>query len=224
MDLICGIDEAGRGCIAGSLFVAGVVCERGASEALFALGVADSKKLTRAKRFALESTLLALESTTNLEPILQPRQPRVKIAHFIVQKSAAQIDELGLSTLLAQALEEIMAHFAPICQHFVFDGNSTFGARVGAGITLETLVKGDSLLAPIACASIFAKCAKDAESAELDRIYPHYGLAKHAGYGTKAHYDAIARYGLTPIHRASFIAPKPKKLNGKSPQPSLFAH
>lgn len=209
MDLICGIDEAGRGCIAGSLFVAGVVCVRARSDELFALGVADSKKLSRTKRFALESTLLALESTRGFTPESCALDSGIVIAHHIVQQSAAKIDEQGLSTLLAQALETIMAHFAPICQRFVFDGNTTFGARppqtAPKPISLETLIKGDSLLAPIACASILAKCAKDRESAELDRIYPHYGLAQHAGYGTKAHYEAIARHGISPIHRKSFI-------------------
>lgn len=209
MELICGIDEAGRGCIAGSLFVAGVVCMRARSEELFALGVADSKKLSRAKRFALESTLLALESTSGFLAESFKLDSRLVIAHHIVQKSAAKIDEQGLSAMLAQALEEIMAHFAPICQHFVFDGNTTFGAlppkSISQSISLETLIKGDSLLAPIACASILAKCAKDREGVELDTIHPHYGLAKHAGYGTKAHYEAIARHGLTPIHRKSFI-------------------
>ena len=105
MALICGIDEAGRGCVAGSLFVAGFVCDD--NEDLFALGIKDSKKLSRSKRFALESTL------------------RDNFATHIVQKSAAQIDAQGLSALLRDALQEIMEHFAPLCDRFIFDGNTS---------------------------------------------------------------------------------------------------
>lgn len=185
MGLICGIDEAGRGCIAGSLFIAGFVCEE--EQDLFALGVKDSKKLSRAKRFALESTLCD------------------NFATYVVQKSAAQIDTQGLSVLIKEALEEIMAHFSPLCSRFIFDGSTSFNASPPNGTQLETLIKGDTLVAAIACASIAAKCAKDRESLELDKQFPHYGLAKHAGYGTKAHYEAIKHYGLSPIHRASFL-------------------
>ena len=94
MALICGIDEAGRGCVAGSLFVAGFVCDD--NEDLFALGIKDSKKLSRSKRFALESTL------------------RDNFATYIVQKSAAQIDTQGLSVLIQEALRRlwsILAHY-----------------------------------------------------------------------------------------------------------------
>lgn len=185
MALICGIDEAGRGCVAGSLFVAGFVCDD--NEDLFALGIKDSKKLSRSKRFALESTL------------------RDNFATHIVQKSAAQIDAQGLSALLRDALQEIMEHFAPLCDRFIFDGNTSFNAKPPNGVRLETLVQGDMLVAAISCASIIAKCAKDRESLELDKRFPQYGLAKHCGYGTKAHYEALRHYGLSPIHRASFL-------------------
>ena len=185
MGLICGIDEAGRGCIAGSLFIAGFVCEE--EQELFALGIKDSKKLSKSKRFALESTL------------------RDNFATYVVQKSAEQIDTQGLSVLIKEALEEIMEHFSPLCSRFIFDGNTSFNASPPSGTQLETLIKGDTLVAAIACASIVAKCAKDRESLELDRQFPHYGLAKHCGYGTKAHYEAIKLYGLSPIHRASFL-------------------
>lgn len=185
MGLICGIDEAGRGCVAGSLFIAGFVCEE--KQDLFALGIKDSKKLSQSKRFALESTL------------------RDNFATHIVQKSAAQIDTQGLSVLMREALEEIMEYFSPLCNRFIFDGNTNFNAKSPNGTQLETIIKGDTLVAAISCASILAKCAKDRESLELDKQFPQYGLAKHCGYGTGAHYEAIKHYGLSPIHRASFL-------------------
>lgn len=228
--LICGIDEAGRGCLAGSLFVAGVVCDeevlnQNLSKDLQKMGIKDSKKLSRHKRYELKS---------RLDEILH-------LSHFVVEKTAEEIDTKGLSVCLKEALEAIMqaavsaakneaikkpndrddkvdeevGKSSDICLpredliRFYFDGNSTFGASVPSiesttKISLECIVKGDALVPLISCASIYAKCAKDTQSAQLDKIYPQYDLATNAGYGTKAHIESIARYGLSPIHRASF--------------------
>ena len=223
--LVCGIDEAGRGCLAGSLFVAGVVCDekvldQNLAKDLRKMGIKDSKKLSKKKRYELKSRL---EKISHL-------------SHFVVEKSAEEIDTKGLSVCLKEALEAIMQAVVNVAKaqkasydkanenisesreialgqgdliRFYFDGNSTFGARVpdmdyATKISLECVIKGDELVPLISCASIYAKCAKDTQSAQLDKIYPQYDLATNAGYGTKAHIESIARYGLSPIHRVSF--------------------
>lgn len=226
--LICGIDEAGRGCLAGSLFVAGVACDekvlsQNLSKDLQKMGIKDSKKLSKLKRCELKS---------RLDEILH-------LSHFVVEKTAEEIDTKGLSACLKEALEAIMQAVVSVAKNevikkpndkneelskssdiclpqedlirFYFDGNSTFGASTlsvgrdfATKISLECIVKGDALVPLISCASIYAKCAKDTQSVELDKIYPQYDLATNAGYGTKAHIESIARYGLLPIHRASF--------------------
>lgn len=229
--LICGIDEAGRGCLAGSLFVAGVVCDekvlsQNLSKDLQKMGIKDSKKLSKLKRYELKS---------RLDEVLH-------LSHFVVEKTAEEIDTKGLSACLKEALEAIMQAVISVAKNevikkpndrgdelgkssggdlldlpqenlirFYFDGNSTFGASTlsvgrdfATKISLECIVKGDELVPLISCASIYAKCAKDTQSAQLDKIYPQYDLATNAGYGTKAHIESIARYGISPIHRASF--------------------
>ena len=226
--LICGIDEAGRGCLAGSLFVAGVVCDekvlsQNLSKVLQKMGIKDSKKLSKIKRYELKSRLDEISH----------------LSHFVVEKTAEEIDTKGLSACLKEALEAIMQAVVSVAKNevikkpndkneelgkssdiclpqedlirFYFDGNSTFGASTlsvgrdfATKISLECIVKGDALVPLISCASIYAKCAKDTQSAQLDKIYPQYDLATNAGYGTKAHIESIARYGLSPIHRASF--------------------
>lgn len=232
---MCGIDEAGRGCLAGSLFVAGVVCDekvlnQNLAKDLQKIGIKDSKKLSKKKRYELKSRL---EKISHL-------------SHFVVEKTAEEIDTKGLSVCLKEALEAIMQAVVNVAKNevikksndrddmaddglgkssggdlldlpqedlirFYFDGNSTFGASTlsvgrdsATKISLECIVKGDELVPLISCASIYAKCAKDTQSAQLDKIYPQYDLATNAGYGTKAHIESIARYGLSPIHRASF--------------------
>ena len=229
---MCGIDEAGRGCLAGSLFVAGVVCDekvldQNLAKDLQKIGIKDSKKLSKKKRYELKSRL---EKISHL-------------SHFVVEKTAEEIDTKGLSACLKEALEAIMQAVVNVAKNevikkpndrddmaddglgkssdiclpqedlirFYFDGNSTFGASTlsvgrdfATKISLECIVRGDALVPLISCASIYAKCAKDTQSAQLDKIYPQYDLATNAGYGTKTHIESIARYGISPIHRASF--------------------
>lgn len=176
--VICGIDEAGRGSLAGSLFVCGVLCK--ASDLSGISGINDSKKLSRKTRDSIAQKAV-----------------RAGIPHLVCQYSASDIDSRGISQCLKDALERIMAHFD--AEIYAFDGNTSFGV---AGI--RTIIKGDSKIPQISLASIIAKSHKDAECDMLDRQYPAYNLAKHKGYGTLAHREAIAKYGFSPIHRRSF--------------------
>ncbi len=198
--MICGIDEAGRGCLCASLFVCGVL---GEENTLKNLGIKDSKKLTQSARFAKAQALKELAQVG-------------AIAYKLIEISAQEIDTLALGVCMQKALKEIISHFASFdfkteSKLFLFDGNTTFGLprefvdpHTSACISLQTLIKGDDKNLLIAAASILAKSAKDSQMIELDKIYPQYGFAKHKGYGTKAHIGAIEIFGLTPLHRKNF--------------------
>ena len=176
--VICGIDEAGRGCIAGSLFVCGVVCDEVILREI--AGINDSKKLTRKKRDSIYEIALAQ-----------------KISHFVAKFSAESIDRDGISTCIATALTQIMANLP--AQIYIFDGNTSFGV---SGV--ECVIKGDSKIPQISLASIIAKSLKDKESDELHKIYPQWGFESHKGYGTKEHIEAIKAHGFSAVHRRSF--------------------
>ncbi|WP_257842457.1 ribonuclease HII [Helicobacter sp. 11S02629-2] len=190
MDLFeCGIDEAGRGCIAGSMFVVGVV---GDFKALEALGVKDSKTLSQKRRNALALKLLDAP----------------EVFYYAYKASATKIDAIGLSACLKEALSEIKVYFSLLVdvRAFVFDGNCNYGVE-----GIKTLVRGDGLHPCIKAASILAKYYKDEESRFLDKRFPRYKLAKNKGYLTKEHLEFIKTYGLTEVHRASY---KIKSLQG----------
>lgn len=178
MSVICGIDEAGRGCVAGSLFVCGVACEEAILSKI--AGINDSKKLTRTKR----------DSIYNLALLH-------KIPHFVAKFSAESIDSRGISACMKNALESIRANLN--AQIYLFDGNTNFGVS-----GLECVIKGDSKVVQISLASIIAKSLKDKECDELHKIYPQWGFNKHQGYATKEHIALIKKHGLSPIHRKSF--------------------
>lgn len=190
---ICGIDEAGRGCVGGSLFVCGVILGESFPKKLLSQ-LQDSKKLTQKTRDTLA--------------------PQIKQhARFhLVSKTAQEIDSRGLSLCLKESLQEILAHLkAP---YYLFDGNCSFGIPA-----LHTLIKGDSKVAAISAASILAKNAKDAESLELDSRYPQYGFKSHKGYGTQAHIEAILEFGYCQEHRKTY---RFKKLTQTTKTRSLF--
>ena len=194
--MICGIDEAGRGCICGSMFMCGVL---GTEETLENLGIKDSKKLSESKRKAIAQELQIIAKQHH-------------IAYHIVEKTATQIDSQGLSACLKSALTEITTYFSSQTHTFIFDGNTTFGLTLKAPQTLQTLIKGDSKHLLIGAASILAKVAKDTQMHQLHEQYPHYNLASNKGYGTKAHIQAISQYGYTPFHRRSFAITPTLKL------------
>lgn len=170
---LCGIDEAGRGCLAGSLVMAGVVLT-GVVE-----GLMDSKKLTEKKREFLYPQIL-------------------KNSHYhIVSFSASEVDDLGLSKCLHDGLLKIQKQLQKC--HYLFDGNSTFGVS-----NIETMVKADDKIAEVSAASILAKVTRDREMIAFSKEYPEYGFEKHKGYGTKAHMEALAKYGRCVMHRKTF--------------------
>ena len=170
---LCGIDEAGRGPLAGSLVIAGVVLLHSVE------GLMDSKKLTEKKREKLYP--LVLENSK----------------YHIVSFSAKEVDELGISKCLHNGLKEIQKHLTNC--HYLFDGNSSF--RVD---NIETMVKADDKIAEVSAASILAKVTHDREMIEFSKIYPEYAFEKHKGYGTKAHREALAKFGRCKVHRKTF--------------------
>lgn len=175
---ICGIDEAGRGCIAGSLFVCGVACGEAILREI--TGLDDSKKISRKKRDEIYHLTLTLG-----------------IPFVVAQFSAGEIDEKGISACMAAALMQIQARLR--AQTYIIDGNTSFGI---SGV--KCVVKGDSAIPQISLASIIAKSLKDKESDELHQIYPLWGFDKHKGYGTRAHIEAIRANGFSAVHRKSF--------------------
>jgi len=184
--LLCGIDEAGRGPIAGDLVFAGVILEKQVYK------LKDSKKLSEKEREKLFD--------------------KIKLASkfHIYTIPASRIDEQGLSLCIKEALLAIRSYFGEDVA-YLYDGNSSFGVE-----NIQTLVKADEKVKEVSAASILAKVHRDNLMKEYDKLYPEYGFAKHKGYGTKAHLEAIKKYGYCPIHRKSF---KPKALYE---QKSLF--
>ena len=178
---ICGVDEAGRGPLAGPVCAAAVILDENCEIE----GLNDSKKLSEKKREALF-------------PIICEKA----IAFSIAFGSLEEIEELNIleATFLAmnRAIEglDVKADFALI------DGNR---APKGIKVPCETVVKGDSKSASIAAASILAKVTRDRLLLEYDKEYPEYNFAKHKGYGTKEHTEAIIKYGPSKIHRLSFL-------------------
>ena len=179
-ELVCGVDEAGRGPLCGPVAAAACILPRG----LVIEGLNDSKKLTEKKR-------------EKLYDIIKEKA----LAYCIASASVEEIDETNIleADLLAmrRAIDglEIKADFALI------DGNINRDFQIDSA----AIVKGDATSMSIAAASILAKVARDRICVDLDREYPQYGIAKHKGYGTKAHMDALRQYGPSPIHRKKFI-------------------
>lgn len=181
--LICGVDEAGRGPLAGSVYAAAVILD--ASYPI--IGLADSKKLSEKRRDAL-----AIEIK------------QYALAWGIASCTAKEIDEINIlqASLLAmkRAIETMQVQFNIVPDLVQVDGNKC----PKISLPCEAIVKGDSKVQAISAASILAKTARDAELYELDKIYPQYGFAKHKGYPTAAHLAALAAHGICIEHRLSY--------------------
>ncbi|GAA7961033.1 ribonuclease HII [Helicobacter pylori] len=182
-----GIDEAGRGCLAGSLFVAGVVCDNQTAAEFLSIGLKDSKKLSPKKCFFLEEKI----------------RSHGEIKFWVVKKSANEIDSLGLGACLKLAIQEILENNRSLANQIKIDGNTAFGLNKRYP-NIQTIIKGDEKIAQIAMASVLAKAFKDREMLELHALFKEYGWDKNCGYGTKQHIEAIIKLGATPFHRHSF--------------------
>ena len=185
---VCGIDEAGRGPLAGPVCAAAVILPLDCHID----GLNDSKKLTEKKREALF-------------PLIQEKAR----AWGIGWASAEEIDAINILQATFLAMKRAVEQLSVQSGWALVDGNRMPPLDVPG----ETVVKGDAQCASIAAASILAKVSRDRLLEEWDTLYPEYGFAKHKGYGTKAHYDAILRHGVLPIHRKSFL----KNLGEKQP-------
>ncbi len=184
--MICGVDEAGRGPLAGPVCAAAVILPKG----LELPGLNDSKKLTDKKR-------------RELFPIIKEQA----IAYGIGLASHEEIDAINILQATYLAMERAIAQLEGKADFALIDGNRA----KDFGLPVRTVVKGDSLSASIAAASILAKVTRDDIMLEMAREYPEYGFEVHKGYGTKAHYEALRNHGHSPIHRMSFL----KKFYGK---------
>jgi ribonuclease HII len=174
MSRLCGIDEAGRGPIAGDLVMAGCLLREDIA------GLNDSKKLTQKRREALYEKIVASDAS-----------------YHIVKFSAQTIDENGISHCLREGLKEILASIE--ADEYLFDGNTNFGVK-----NLTTMIKADGKVPEVSAASILAKVTHDRDILELAKEYPEYQLEKHKGYGTKLHIEMIKKYGYSPIHRKTY--------------------
>ena len=176
---ICGIDEAGRGPLAGPVVVASVIMPKDS----MIEGVNDSKKLTEKRREKLYDDIM---------------QNAVSVGVGVSDVDI--IEEVNILNATKKAMLQAISNLKVNPEYVLVDGNQ----KIDTDIPLETVVKGDSKSESIAAASIIAKVTRDRLLIEYDKKYPEYGFAKHKGYGTKAHIEAIKKYGLTPIHRPSF--------------------
>ncbi|HJV06154.1 MAG TPA: ribonuclease HII [Chromobacteriaceae bacterium] len=180
MSLICGVDEAGRGPLAGAVFAAAVILDPAHPIA----GLADSKVLSESKRDKLA------------EQIKQHA-----LAWSIASASVDEIDRINILQASMLAMSRAIAGLSCVPDEALIDGN-----RVPKGLAMpaQAIVKGDAKVQEISAASILAKTARDAELIALDADYPAYGFARHKGYPTAEHLAAIEQYGVLPIHRKTF--------------------
>ncbi len=185
--VICGIDEAGRGPLAGPVCAAAVVLPLG----LEIPGLNDSKKLTEKKREALF-------------PVITEKA----LAYGIGFASEQEIDEINILNATFLAMKRAVENLGASADLLLIDGNQK--PKIGAGEEV-TVIKGDAKSMSIAAASVLAKVSRDRYMLEMAKAYPQYAFEKHKGYGTKLHYERIAEFGILPIHRKTFL----KKIIGE---------
>ncbi len=178
--MICGVDEAGRGPLAGPVCAAAVILP----PHLEIPGLTDSKKLTDKKR-------------RELFPIIKEQA----LAYGIGLASEAEIDEINILQATFLAMQRALDQLEIKPDLALIDGNR----EKDFGLSVKTVVKGDSLSMNIAAASILAKVTRDDLMVELAETYPQYGFEIHKGYVTKAHYAALTEHGPSPIHRMTFL-------------------
>lgn len=178
--IVCGADEAGAGPLAGPVYAAAVVLP----EAFDLPYLNDSKKVTPKRRDALFDQIRAQA-----------------VAWAVASVDETEIDEINILNARMKAMDMAIHKLAPVPDFALIDGNRNTGIH----IPNRMVVKGDSLSASIAAASILAKVARDRFMLEMAERYPEYHFEQHKGYGTKLHYEMLRRYGPCPIHRRTFL-------------------
>lgn len=181
---IAGIDEAGRGALAGPVVAAAVILPRNEQIESLLAGVNDSKQLSAKKRELFFDLII-----------------EHALAYGIGQQPASVIDEIGIMPANKLAMQTAVCQLTPMPDFLLIDGRIRLPQL---NIRQQAIVRGDSKSLSIAAASILAKVARDRFMITLDHQFPRYGFAKHKGYGTRTHRSAIAQYGPCPQHRHSF--------------------
>ena len=177
---VCGVDEAGRGPLCGPVVAAAVILPVG----LYIEGLNDSKKLSEAKREKIFDIII-----------------KEALAYAICEASVEEINSTDILSASLLAMRRAIASLPVSADYALIDGNVTRGFE----LPCRAVVHGDALSPSIAAASILAKVTRDRMCKDLDEQYPMYGIAKHKGYGTKVHMEALKKYGPSPIHRTKFI-------------------
>lgn len=178
--VLCGVDEAGRGPLAGPVCAAACILPRG----LLISGLNDSKKLTEKKRSELFDLIT-----------------EKAVSYGIAFGSVEEIEELNILNATFLAMNRAIAKLNTVPELALIDGNRTKGIEFPA----RAVIKGDASCADIAAASILAKVTRDRYMLEMAEKYPEYHFEQHKGYGTKLHYEALREFGPSPIHRLSFL-------------------
>ena len=183
-NLICGVDEAGAGPLAGRVYAGAVILPRH----IELEGLNDSKQVSPKKRDLL------------FEQILERA-----VAWAVAWVEPDEIDEIDILNSRIKAMQAAVDLLTPPPDYALVDGNRDKGSRYALTCAHETIVKGDSRSASIAAASILAKVSRDRYMVEMAKQYPEYQFEKHKGYGTKLHYELLDQYGPSLIHRRSFL-------------------
>ena len=178
--LVAGVDEAGRGPLAGPVFAAAVILPPGLENA----GINDSKKLSAKRRDELFDFIT-----------------RNAVAYCITSVDEKTIDQINILQATMLAMRKAIDGLVVKPDFVIVDGNKTPGSIYPE----KAIVKGDSVSISIAAASILAKVSRDRYLLKLDEQYPQYQFAQHKGYGTKLHYEMLEKYGISPVHRQSFL-------------------
>lgn len=177
---VAGVDEVGRGCLAGAVVAAAVILDL--SKPLPA-GLNDSKKLSEKKRLEIDEQIR-----------------RTAVAFSIAQIEAEEIDRINILQATKKAMCAAIENLQPRADFLLIDAIQLKEIN----LPQKAIIKGDAISASIAAASIVAKTYRDTLMREFDKIYPQYGFAGHVGYGTKAHYEALRQHGACPLHRKTF--------------------
>lgn len=184
--VVCGIDEAGRGPLAGPVFAAAVILPENYSHPV----LNDSKKLSEKKRDAVYDDII-----------------KDAVCYSVGIATEEEIDEINILNATFLAMKRAVEGLVIKPDFAYIDGNQ----YPKTGVNEETIVKGDGKCLSVAAASIIAKVSRDRFMLEIDKQYPEYQFSKHKGYGTKLHYEMIEKYGVSKVHRRSFL----KKILGE---------